>query len=233
MQHKNVFKFYKLISICLILFSFSVESQIRSYPAIWWKPVPRDQAQSWEILPQDAKPGEVILSKRNELGVFSNLALSPFKYENERYESVEAFWQMMKYPDPKDLLDPRLQYAAEYPYTREQVKKLFDFDSKKAGEAANKVMKDHGIKWISYRGKKFEYKDMGVGSEFHYKLIYNVIKEKIIQNPKIKILLLRTGDLVLMPDHVIPENSPKSYYYAKILMDIRSQLRKQGVVFRR
>jgi hypothetical protein len=40
-----------------------------AYPAAWWAPVPRESAASWEILPQDAGPGEVILSKRTELGI--------------------------------------------------------------------------------------------------------------------------------------------------------------------
>src|SRR5262245_15838710 len=39
------------------------------YPAAWWNPIPKDQAKSWEILPQEAELGEVILSKRNELGL--------------------------------------------------------------------------------------------------------------------------------------------------------------------
>lgn len=224
----------RVIGFLTLIISFYVNAQNVGYPATWWKPVPRDQARPWEILPQDAKVGvEVILSKRNELGVFSNLAHTPFTFENETYESVEAFWQMMKYPDPSDVLDPRNQFANQYPYTRDQVKNLFDFESKNAGEVANKIMKDHGINWISYKGKKFEYKDMSIGSEFHYKLISRVIKEKIMQNLKIKTLLLRTGDLILRPDHVITENSPKSYYYFDILMLIRSDLKMKKYYFRR
>jgi hypothetical protein len=38
-----------------------------NYPAHWWTPVPTNGAPAWEILPQEARPGEVILSKRNEL----------------------------------------------------------------------------------------------------------------------------------------------------------------------
>jgi len=50
------------------------------YPSHWWGPVSKDGAPAWEILPQEAGPGEVILSKRNELGLLSNLAptRSPF-----------------------------------------------------------------------------------------------------------------------------------------------------------
>lgn len=42
-----------------------------SYPQHWWTPAARDGAPVWEILPQEARPGEVILSKRNELGLLS------------------------------------------------------------------------------------------------------------------------------------------------------------------
>ena len=74
------------------------------YPAHWWKEVPRQEAASWEILPQDAAPGEVILSKRNELGLLSNFAATPFTFHGKRYASLEGFWQMMKYPEgPDDL----------------------------------------------------------------------------------------------------------------------------------
>src|ERR1700685_1887406 len=34
-----------------------------AYPAHWWAPVSKDGAPGWEILPQEAGPGEVILSK--------------------------------------------------------------------------------------------------------------------------------------------------------------------------
>jgi predicted NAD-dependent protein-ADP-ribosyltransferase YbiA (DUF1768 family) len=215
------------INFFLVLFSFQIAAQSNSkYPASWWAPVPRDQAPDWEILPQDAKEGEVILSKRNELGIFSNLGHSPFKYEEVSYASVEAFWQMMKFPDKADASDERLKYSAEYPFTREQVFTLYDFESKKAGDAANLIMKKYNINWISYKGKKFNYKDMADGSAYHYKLIYSVIKAKVEQNPKIKALLLKTGNLILKPDHKQSETSPKAYFYHEILMEIRTKLQK-------
>src|SRR5882757_7988335 len=76
-----------------------------NYPAHWWMPVPTNGAPSWEILPQAAAPGEVILSKRNELGLLSNFAPTPFTFRGKRYASLEGFWQMMKYPESAD--DPR------------------------------------------------------------------------------------------------------------------------------
>jgi hypothetical protein len=44
------------------------------YPAHWWASVSEVGKPDWEILPQTAGPGEVILSKRNELGLLSNFA---------------------------------------------------------------------------------------------------------------------------------------------------------------
>ena len=43
-------------------------------------PSPTNGAPAWEIFPQDAKAGEVILSKRNELGLLSNFAPTPFAF---------------------------------------------------------------------------------------------------------------------------------------------------------
>ena len=72
------------------------------YPAEWWTPCRRRARRDWEILPQDAGPGEVILSKRNELGMLSNFAPTPFEFHGKKYASLEGFWQMMKYPEGPD-----------------------------------------------------------------------------------------------------------------------------------
>src|SRR6266704_3032341 len=69
------------------------------YPDHWWTPVPEANKPDWEILPQAAKPGEVILSKRHKLGILSNFASTPFTLHGARYASVEGFWQMMLYPE--------------------------------------------------------------------------------------------------------------------------------------
>ena len=42
---------------------------LATYPAIWFAPINDPNKPDWEILPQEAKAGEVILSKRNELGI--------------------------------------------------------------------------------------------------------------------------------------------------------------------
>src|SRR5215510_11996744 len=83
----------------LVLLLLFIGCHAPPYPAHWWAPVPREGAPAWEILPQEAGPGEVILSKRHELGLLSNFAPTPFTYRGRRYASLEGFWQMMLYPE--------------------------------------------------------------------------------------------------------------------------------------
>ena len=93
----------KINALLIILFLCTSNlANSTDFPGNWWKYVPRDQARSWEILPQDAKDGEVILSKRTELGIFSNLSYSIFIFQNIKYSSIEGLWQSMKYPDRSD-----------------------------------------------------------------------------------------------------------------------------------
>lgn len=193
------------------------------YPTHWWERIPETQRQgSWEILPHEAKNGELILSKRNELGVFSNLAYAPFKLDGIHYNSVEALWQMMKYPDFSDTNDVRMDFASEFPFTREQVYLLSGFESKRAGDAANVINKKYDLKSIiSYQKKTFDYNDHAVGSEYHYQIMKRAILAKVMADKNMLRLLNQTKGLKLMPDHKQGANKPKSYFYHKILMDIR------------
>src|SRR5213080_2471392 len=123
------------------------------YPAHWWTPVPKEGAPAWEILPQEAGPGEVILSKRNELGLLSNFAATPFDFRGKRYASLEGFWQMMKYPEGVD--DPRRKFSGlEWKFTRDEVAGLASFEAKRAGALADVNMKKMGITWVSFEGKQ-------------------------------------------------------------------------------
>jgi predicted NAD-dependent protein-ADP-ribosyltransferase YbiA (DUF1768 family) len=208
----------------LFLFLLVTSAFAQSYPNHWWQKVDeQDRQGSWEILPHECKKGvELILSKRNELGVFSNFGHTPFKLDGVLYQSIEGLWQMMKYPDLNDSKDPRHLFV--YPYTRYEVQHMHGFEAKEAGDIANTVNSQAGINWVSYKGKRFNYKDFAEGSEYHYKIMYKAIKEKVLQNPSVKKLLLKTGDLILLPDHHQGANRPRSYFYHKILMDIRANL---------
>ena len=193
------------------------------YPAHWWKPAPKEGAPAWEILPQEAGPGEVILSKRNELGLLSNFAATPFTYHGERYASLEGFWQMMKYPESAD--DPRATFPGlKWPHTRDQVAQLSGFDAKRAGDLASENMSKMGIDWVSFEVERFEFRPAKPGR--HYQLIVEATRAKVNQNPEVKRVLLATGDLVLKPDHHQPADAPAAWRYYEILMTIRAELRE-------
>jgi len=194
------------------------------YPAHWWQAMPKEGAPEWEILPQEAGPGEVILSKRNELGLLSNFAATPFTFRGKRYASLEGFWQMMKYPEGDN--DPRAKFPdLHWAYTREQVGQLTGFEAKKAGTLAESNMQRMGITWVTFEGKRMEYKP-AVPDE-HYQLIVAATWEKVRQNPEVKRVLLSTGDLVLKPDHYQDPAAPAAWRYFEILTQIRTELRRE------
>jgi hypothetical protein len=196
---------------------------VAAYPALWWQPVPVEGTPAWEILPQAAAPGEVILSKRNELGLLSNFAPTPFEFHGKRYASLEGFWQMMKYPenprDPRSTI-PGLEWA----YTRDQVAQLTSFAAKHAGDMADTNMAKMGITWVTFEGERMEYRPAVPG--LHYKLIVAATREKVRQNPEVRRVLLSTGNLVLKPDHHQEPNAPAAWRYYKILTQIRTELQQ-------
>ena len=197
-----------------------------NFPAHWWTPVSPEGAPAWEILPQEAGPGEVILSKRHELGLLSNFAPTPFTFHGVRYASLEGFWQMMLYPE--NAQDPRAKFPGlEWKYTREQVAALTSFEAKHAGELAEANMQKMNITWVSFEGRHFAYRSSKPGE--HYRLIVAATHEKVKQNPEVQRVLLSTGDLVLKPDHHQEPNAPPEWRYFDILMGIRAELRKSTV----
>jgi predicted NAD-dependent protein-ADP-ribosyltransferase YbiA (DUF1768 family) len=205
------------VTLCLLL---AVVSQ---YPAQWFTPVIDPQKPDWEILPQAAKPGEVILSKRNELGILSNFAATPFTLRGVRYASVEGFWQMMLYPEGPD--DPRAKAAfLNWPYTRSKVAQMTAFEAKAAGDIGEQNMRKLGIDWVTFRGKRIPYRSIVKGD--HYRLIVEAMRAKLAQNPEVRRNLLATGDLTLLPDHVQEPNAPPEWAYFRIWMEIRTELQR-------
>jgi predicted NAD-dependent protein-ADP-ribosyltransferase YbiA (DUF1768 family) len=194
------------------------------YPSHWWCAVPREGTPAWEILPQDAGPGEVILSKRNELGLLSNFAATPFTFNGQRYASLEGFWQMMKYPEGPD--DPRATFPGpKWSLTRRQVAQLTGFEAKRAGTLGEENMRRMGIDWVSFEGTRFAYKPATPGE--HYRLIVAATWEKVRQNPKVREVLLATGDLALKPDHHQEPDAPAAWRYYEILMQIRAAIQRE------
>lgn len=194
------------------------------FPEHWWKAIPLDQKKSWEILPQEAGPNEVILSKRNELGLLSNFAETSFVFKNVCYPNVESFWQMMKYPDTELKDDVRTDWTTNWKYTRAQVQTLNGYAAKAAGNYANDLMSKNNANWVSLHGQILPFAEETPGE--HYRLIVQVFIEKIRQNPKVLSLLLQTKNLKLRPDHHISKEAPLEWNYNLLWMDIRSQLQK-------
>ncbi len=196
----------------------------QEYPAHWWTPVPPESAASWEILPQAAKPGEVIVSKRHELGLLSNFAATPFRFHGRRYASVEGLWQSMLYPEgPRD---PRARAAGiVWPYTRDSVERMTAFAAKHAGELAERNMKAMGITWVSFHGRRFPYRSRTPG--WHDELILAAMRAKLEQNPEVCRALLATGNLVLKPDHHQAADDPPEWRYCTIWMQLRGELRQR------
>jgi predicted NAD-dependent protein-ADP-ribosyltransferase YbiA (DUF1768 family) len=212
------------IASCLLL------AAAGQYPAHWWTPVIDAHKPDWEILPQAAKPGEVILSKRNELGILSNFAATPFTLHGVSYASVEGFWQMMLYPESAG--DPRARAAnLKWPHTRSEVARMTAFEAKAAGDLGEDNMRRMGIDWVTFEGNRMPYRSMPHIQEpkgEHYRLIVEAMRAKLAQNPEVRRILLATGNLILLPDHVQEANAPPEWAYFTIWMEIRSELQHGG-----
>lgn len=238
---KGLFVISFLIVVAAITIAFEIYSKRQNmgligdsfspYPTAWFAPINDPKKPDWEILPQEAKAGEVILSKRNELGILSNFAATPFELYGKRYASVEGFWQMMLYPEGPD--DERAKdKRVTWKYTREQVAQMTAFEAKSAGTLAEENMKTLGIDWVTFDGKKFPYRSTPIsgglrGPGEHYKLILAAMRAKAEQNPEVKRILLATGDLILKPDHHGEENPPPEWKYYDLWMQIRSELQEK------
>lgn len=207
----------------LLLFFVTQSLYASNYPEHWWTPVPREGAPSWEVLPQEALPGEVILSKRNELGILSNFAATPFELEDEKYASVEGFWQMMKYPENNE--DPRALLV--YPFTRSEVSQMTAFTAKDAGKIGEQKMQELGIDWVTYKGTRMVYCSVERG--LHYDLIKKAMWEKVKQNEEVKRILLLTGDLILRPDHHAEGCQAPEWKYYDVWMEIRSEINAKSL----
>jgi predicted NAD-dependent protein-ADP-ribosyltransferase YbiA (DUF1768 family) len=195
------------------------------YPSHWWEPVSKEGAPDWEIMPQEAKSGEVILSKRNELGLLSNFAATPFEFHGHRYASLEGFWQMMKFPEGPD--DPRAKFPdLKWNFERDAVGQMTGFEAKRAGDIGSRNMQKMGIDWVTFEGKQMPYRPKEPGE--HYRLIEEATRAKVDQNPEVKRVLLATGDLILKPDHHQEKDAPAAWRYYDILMKIRTDLQKQS-----
>jgi predicted NAD-dependent protein-ADP-ribosyltransferase YbiA (DUF1768 family) len=209
-----------MIKILFVLLCLNT-SLVFSYPSHWWGPTHSETPiPEWEILPEEGVFEEsVILSKRNELGILSNFSATPFLLDGSRFASVEGFWQSLKYPEGKK----DLRYGDDLlPFSRKEVEQMVGFEAKKAGSHASRLMKKHGVDWVSYQGKKMIYRERSKG--LHYKLIFQAMKKKLMQNKKVREVLSKTKSLKLLPDHKTSPNDPPAWKYYQIWMQQRDNI---------
>lgn len=204
-----------------LLFLISCANTKYKYPIYWWNEVHKKDLSSWEISPNsvDLDNNEVILSKRNELGILSNFAHTPFKYRGQTYQSVEGLWQSMKFPETTN--DPRNRFGI-WNYKRSDVSKMVGFKAKEAGDFASNLMKKNKINWVSFMNNRMTYRTNIKGT--HYKIIKEAMACKLVQNEKVRNVLLATGLLNLKPDHLTNIDDPPAWKYYQIWMDIRADL---------
>jgi len=211
-----------LAGAAALVFLAAAGAQPPPYPAHWWAPVDDPQKPAWEILPQAARPGEVIVSKRNELGILSNFAATPFTLRGKRYASVEGFWQMMLYPE--GTADPRAGFPGlAWRHTREEVAQMTGFEAKDAGTLAEENMRLMGIDWVTFAGKRMPYRSARRGE--HYRLIVEAMRAKLEQNPRVREILLGTGSLILRADHIEEPDACAEWRYCQVWMELRAKLR--------
>ncbi len=218
--------FISLLFLLSNIFGDSNQNDRSHFPSHWWKEVPKTELKSWEISPSEAKAGEVILSKRNELGILSNFSKAPFRFHGKKYNSIEGFWQMMFFPENEK--DERAVKAKNlglnWKYTRSEVSQMIAFEAKTAGDNGFEMMNKLGIDYVMFEGRKIKYWDHFKGE--HYKIIKAAMNKKLNQNEEVKKVLLSTKNLKLKPDHHQPADVPPSWKYYEIWMELREELIK-------
>ncbi len=217
---------FKIAALALALIAIAADGLgAQQYPAHWWTPISEENKPDWEILPQAAKPGQVILSKRNELGILSNFAATPFTLYGKRYASVEGFWQMMLYPEGPD--DPRAKFPGiTWVHRREEVAQMTAFDAKNAGDLGEQNMKKMGIDWVTFDGKRMKYWSAEKGE--HYRIIVEAMRAKLEQNPKVRRSCFPPAISSCFPITFRRKTRQAEWRYFQIWMDLRSELKTRA-----
>ena len=83
-------------------------------------------------------------------------------------------------------------------------------------------MRKLGVDWVTFAGQRMPYRSMIKGQ--HYHLMVEAMRAKLAQNPRVREILLSTGNLILLPDHIQERDAPPEWAYYRIWMDIRTEL---------
>lgn len=139
-------------------------------------------------------------SEDEDISIMSNLGHTPFEMDGIQYESVEGFWQSLKYEELE----------------REKISKLHGKAAKKAGK------KKEYANYINYFDQ-----EIGVGSKEHWYLMEKACECKFRQNMEAQKCLLDTG---IRPLYHKPRKDSETIpgpIMAGIWMNIRSKLRNE------
>lgn len=139
-------------------------------------------------------------SESDSIKAISNLGHTPFIMDDVQFESVEAFWQSLKFNKGE----------------RSEIAKLFGKEAKKFGNRVKYT------KYIMYKDQRIR-----VGSANHWELMETACRNKFNQNEFAKKALLETG---IRPLYHKPRKDSKTIpgtIMAGIWMNIRSSLRKE------
>jgi len=79
-----------------------------------------------------------------------------------------------------------------------------------------------GIDWVTFENERTEYRSRTKAA--HYGLIVAAMRAKMEQNPKVREILLASGDLTLLPDHFSEADPPPEWLYFQIWTEIRAEL---------
>ncbi|MGB9886465.1 MAG: hypothetical protein ACPLRW_05635 [Moorellales bacterium] len=131
--------------------------------------------------------------------LLSNFAHTPFVLWEERFASVEGFWQGLKFPEGSP--------------EQKRVFGLWGYEAKKAGRRAPK--RDT----FTWRGAVYR-----VGSPEHHRLMRQALEAKFAQSVEARRALLATAGLVLV--HELPRDSVTipGRIFVGMLMEIREAL---------
>ncbi len=167
-----------------------------------------------EFIPeQEAEKNIINIGSREGTEIedlLSNFAHTPFELDGVHYESVEGFWQSIKFPESSK---ERIETAG-----------LVGGKAKRAG----KLRAD--IKEIEYQGQTIE-----VGSPQHHELMKKAIRAKLVQNPRVLELLLETKNrpithiLKNKNNQILPDSRTiPGAILAKIVMELREEFTNQA-----
>jgi predicted NAD-dependent protein-ADP-ribosyltransferase YbiA (DUF1768 family) len=131
--------------------------------------------------------------------LISNLASTPFQFDDQHYQSVESFWQGLKFPSDGD---------------RRHVAQLEGARARSEGEAQG-----YGPT-VSYGGK-----EVVVGTWAHWQLMEQACRAKFQQNKEAQVALLATGGRPLMHKVRRDSRAIPGVIMAEIWMRIRKGLR--------